>query len=338
MKRFTLLILIFIALGLTIHPLSAENLGGLDNAIKTESIDGNAAGSGSAKAPAAPDARMIHALQNTTYVVLRAEPKLASAPVAVLPADVKFELLERLDAWVKVRCPQGTGYIREIYFKDNSPRTRSGNTAGTPTTGNPTQDTDQPAANVPSGSLKAENFGFDKRYQPVYDLVEKFVQSNQKYLWAGGHKWKDGYDGNTDCSGFTGSFYQKLAAASGVAPAFPKNSWYPASWIYKTKYTKKLTNGFPPPDPRDLIRPGDIFVMGDQGNGHIGVFMGYDKSGNPLIAHSTPRKVDPKVTVSGKNGYSGVRIEVLPSRYRSSWKGMYRIDGTDQMLDKLAGS
>jgi cell wall-associated NlpC family hydrolase len=156
-------------------------------------------------------------------------------------------------------------------------------------------------------------------------------------VFGAGHKKTSGYAEKTDCSGFVGQFIQKLAELSGVPPVFPTNSWYPYSQLYKTKYTKKVTSSFPPPNPRDLIQPGDVFVMnpGSSGVGHVGLFMGYAPSGDPIIAHSTPSRVKSSTRVAGKVGYSGVRIEVLPSRYRSRWAGVYRVDNMQQTLDKL---
>jgi hypothetical protein len=68
--------------------------------------------------------------------------------------------------------------------------------------------------------------------------------------------------------------------------------------------------------------------------GHVGVFMGYDKSGNPVIAHSTTSTN--RQNIYGKQGTTGVRIEVLPRSYQERWAGIYRIKGTDEMLNKLA--
>jgi cell wall-associated NlpC family hydrolase len=187
-----------------------------------------------------------------------------------------------------------------------------------------------------SGSLKASDFGYnDPKYQSVFDIVQKFCDANQKYELAKGHTWQDGYASVTDCSGFTGSFYQKLAAISGIPPVFPKNSWYQTSTNYKSNYTDCITTQFPPPDPRDLIKPGDVFVMNKGAKyGHVGVFMGYDKSGNPVIAHSTTSTN--RQNIYGKQGTTGVRIEVLPRSYQERWAGIYRIKGTDEMLNKLA--
>jgi cell wall-associated NlpC family hydrolase len=195
------------------------------------------------------------------------------------------------------------------------------------------------SAYVPTGSLDASKFGYSLKYQPVFDLVEKFCQSNRRYVLGGAHRWSNGFPVESDCSGFTSSFYQKLAELSGVAPAFPKNSTYPCAVDFSYKYTTKLTGSWPPPNPRDLLKPGDIFVMdkGTGAHGHVGVFMGYDRAGNTLIAHSTTRKTMSE-TVSGHVGTTGVRIEVLPTRYKSRWKGFYRLTGTDEMLEKLSKS
>ncbi|EKD82209.1 MAG: hypothetical protein ACD_39C01423G0001, partial [uncultured bacterium] len=84
----------------------------------------------------------------------------------------------------------------------------------------------------------------------------------------------------------------------------------------------------------------DIFVMnpGSSGIGHVGLFMGYTPSGQPIIAHSTPTRVNSSTRIAGKVGYSGVRIEVLPARYASRWSGVYRVKNMDTMLDRLSKS
>ncbi|NLI78700.1 MAG: hypothetical protein GX442_19955 [Candidatus Riflebacteria bacterium] len=199
----------------------------------------------------------------------------------------------------------------------------------------PKTDDQEKSAYQPKGTLKPESFGYGSRYQAVYDIVEKYCAVNQKYVLSAGHTWK-GYTGQTDCSGFTGHFYQMLCSIAGVPPVFSQKGWFPSSQVYKTQYTKKITSAWPPPKPRDLIKPGDIFVLDKDGRsyGHIGVFMGYDKSGNPLIAHSTTTTISTKA-VRGNKGHTGVRIEPMPSYYRERWSGIYRINGTDQALDKL---
>ncbi len=315
----------------------------------------------------------LHGIRNTPFVVLRAEPRLESAAVCTLQQTEKLWLLERLGDWVKVKSAQGTGYMRLWYFDEyrsaglsydkgfsdtppstyvpppatvpvepGTPAPPTSGTAGTSGGDNHPGDADAtPGGAIAQAKLKAEDFGFDpKRYQAVFDLVGEFCEANRAYVLAEGHKWTDGFPARSDCSGFTGSFYSKLAAKSGVKPAFAKNSWYPTSQVYMTRYTKKITSAWPPPNPRDLIRPGDIFVLekGNQNYGHVGVFMGYDKSGNPVIAHSTPTTINTKTGFKGNVGMTGVRVEVMPrtSSWTSRWAGIYRIDGTDQMLDKLS--
>jgi cell wall-associated NlpC family hydrolase len=222
----------------------------------------------------------------------------------------------------------------------NAGSTGSTGSTGSGDTTTPGQGTTPPATGVDGGgAMNANEFGYDaKRYQPVFDIVQKYVDANEAYKLAAGHTSKDGYASVTDCSGFVGSFYQKLAALSGIPPVFPKNSWYQTSTLYKNNYTRKVSSDFPPPNPRDLIKPGDIFVMdkGSSGYGHVGVFMGYDKSGNPVIAHSTPSRRSSYIY--GDTSETGVRVEVLPRSYKDRWAGIYRIDGTDKMLDALSKS
>lgn len=319
----------------------------------------------------------LHGIRNTPFVVLRAEPKLEAAAVCTLQQTEKLWLLAREGDWVKVKSSLGTGYMRLWYFdeyraagatydkgfSDIPPSTYvappattvsvdpvpdgsqngNNNNANNGGDNNPGKADAQPGGAIAKAHLKAEDFGFDgKRYQKVFDLVGEFCEANRAYVMAEGHKWTDGFPARSDCSGFTGSFYSKLAALSGVKPAFAKNSWYPTSQVYKTQHTKKITSAWPPPKPRDLIHPGDIFVLdkANQNYGHVGVFMGYDKSGNAVIAHSTPTTINTKTGFKGNVGMTGVRVEVLPktSSWTSRWTGIYRIDGTDQMLDKLSQS
>jgi cell wall-associated NlpC family hydrolase len=183
-------------------------------------------------------------------------------------------------------------------------------------------------------------YGYNRQYfGPVWDIVMKYAEANRAYVYAAGHNNQQGYASQTDCSGFVGSVYQKLAAASGVKPS--KN--YGNANSYTLSGTQKITSQYPPPNPRDLIKPGDIMVT--SGGGHIVMFMGYDRSGNPLIAHSTPGTIKSSA-IAGNVGRSGVRIEVMPSYMRTNvsdrypgqtpFKGVYRINGTEEMLKTLA--
>jgi hypothetical protein len=219
---------------------------------------------------------------------------------------------------------------------DNGGGNNNGNNGGTDNGG---ADNGGKDTSPLDGTLNPAKYGFEKaRYQVVFDLVEKFCNANKAYVFGAGHKWTSNYPTKTDCSGFVGSFHEKLAELTGVKPAYPRSGYFPSSQVYKTQYTQKITSSFPPPKPRDSIHPGDIFVMNpaSSGVGHTGMFMGYDKSGNAIIAHSTPRKIDSRTKVFGHTGFSGVRIETIPSYYRDRWSGVYRIAGTDKMLDSLA--
>ncbi len=242
----------------------------------------------------------------------------------------KLRIVAREGDWLKIHYNGGYAYVHSNYVEIGEERVNK-----------PDNDTSTPATGVPDGTLDPARFGYDsKKFNTVFDIVEKFCSSNKAYVFGAGHTKNSGYAEKTDCSGFVGQFIQKMAAASGIPPVFPANSWYPSSQIYKTKYTNKITSSFPPPNPRDSIRPGDVFVMnpGSSGIGHVGLFMGYTSSGQPIIAHSTPTRVQSGTRIAGKVGYSGVRIEVLPSRYKSRWAGVYRIKNMDSMLNKLSGS
>lgn len=348
--------LVAVALLLTlVAPLHAQSVAGIGGSLADQAITSQGL--------------PLHGIRNTPFVVLRDSPELASKAVCTLDATEKLWLLERLGDWVKVKSSKGTGYMRLWYFDEyrnntlavekgfvppvtvsgvtspvsTSPPSTAVPTAPVPTTGsNPTADA-KPGGSIGSAQLSAADFGFDpKRYQPVFDLVGKFCEANAAYVMAKGHSWTSGFPSRTDCSGFTGSFYQKLAALSGVKPAFGQSSWFPTSQVYKSQYTTKISAAWPPPNPRDLIHPGDIFVLdkANQNYGHVGVFMGYDKSGNPVIAHSTPTTINTRTGFKGNVGMTGVRVEVLPtsSSWKTRWTGIYRINGTDQMLNQLAKS
>lgn len=199
-------------------------------------------------------------------------------------------------------------------------------------------------ADAPAGYNDAEAggdlYGYNRElFGPVWDIVMKFVEANQAYVYAAGHRNQAGIATTTDCSGFVGSVYHKLAEASGI----PAKKDYGNANSYTLSGTQKITSQYPPPNPRDLIKPGDVMVT--SGGGHIVMFMGYDRSGNPLIAHSTPGTIKSSA-VAGNVGRSGVRIEVMPSYMRTNvsdrypgqtpFKGVYRINGTEEMLKALA--
>jgi len=243
----------------------------------------------------------------------------------------KLKIVAKEGSWYKIEYNGGYAYVHSNYVEVGDERAASSSSDSGSITG--------PVGTLPDGTLDPARFGYDaKMFKSVFDLVEKFCSSNKAYVFGAGHKQTSGYAEKTDCSGFVGQFIQKMSAAAGVAPVFPKNSWYPSSQIYKTQHTNKITSKFPPPSPRDLIRPGDVFVMnpGSSGVGHVGLFMGYAPSGQPIIAHSTPTRVNNSTRISGKVGYSGVRIEVLPARYASRWAGVYRVKNMDTMLDRLS--
>ena len=170
----------------------------------------------------------------------------------------------------------------------------------------------------------------------IFDIVKKFCDANQQYVLGAAHSKNSGYATKSDCSGFTGQFINKLSEMAGVNPVIGNS--FPTSTNYaNSQYTTKVTGAFPPPNPKDLIKPGDIFVMSKSspsGYGHVGVFMGYNSAGQPLIAHSTTRKVDGNTTI-GNLGTTGVRVEVIPSWYNKRWMGVYRLNNMDQIAKNL---
>lgn len=279
----------------------------------------------SAAAPAANQEEM-------GYVNVNTRLNVRTAPwgkiIGKLYDGAKLKIIGREGDWLKIHYNGGVAYVHSHYVQIGNERVSN------PVNG----DTNTPVGDVPPGSLDPARYGYDsKRFKSVFDIVEKFCASNKAYVFGAGHTKKTGYAEKTDCSGFVGQFIQKMAELSGIPPVFPKNSWYPSSQIYKNQYTNKVTSTFPPPNPRDSIKPGDIFVMnpGSSGVGHVGLFMGYTPSGQPIIAHSTPSRVKSSTRVAGKVGFSGVRIEALPSRYRSRWAGVYRVKNMEQTLNKL---
>ena len=170
----------------------------------------------------------------------------------------------------------------------------------------------------------------------IFDIVKKFCNVNQAYVLGAAHSKNSGYVTKSDCSGFTGQFINKISEMAGVRPVIGDS--FPTSTNYaNSKYTQKVTGAFPPPNPKDLIKPGDIFVMSKSspnGYGHVGVFMGYNSAGQPLIAHSTTRKVDGSTTI-GNLGTTGVRVEVIPSWYNKRWMGVYRLNNMNEIAKKL---
>lgn len=197
-----------------------------------------------------------------------------------------------------------------------------------------------PARTGSSASASGDLYGYNREYfGPLWDVVMKYVDANQSYVFGAGHQNQSGYAAKTDCSGFVGSVYHKLAEASGIKAT----KGYGNANSYTNSGTQKITGQYPPPNPRDLIKPGDVMVT--SGGGHIVMFMGYDRSGNPLIAHSTTSTIKSSA-VAGNTGHTGVRIEVMPSYMRTNvssrypgqtpFKGVYRINGMDAMLQALA--
>ncbi|MBU1107123.1 MAG: SH3 domain-containing protein [Candidatus Riflebacteria bacterium] len=194
------------------------------------------------------------------------------------------------------------------------------------------------SAQKPAGNSTAfvNKYGPDsKGYQKIFDLIKKFCNANKAYVLGAAHGASKGIVEKSDCSGFTSQFIQKISAMAGVKPV--TGSSYPSSTNFaKSNYTKKITPKVPPTNPRDLVRPGDIFVMKKGGSyGHVGIFMGYDSAGRPLIAHSTTRVSKKGVTVCGNIGTTGVRIEPIPSWYKERWMGVYRLNNMDKIMNNL---
>lgn len=313
------------------NPFTVEQLN-IPGIVDIESTAGEVGSSNAAAEPAANN----EATEQIGFVNVNTRLNVRTGPWGTIIGKLydgdKIKIVGREGDWYKIKYNGGIAYVHSHYVEVGSERVARPDNSGN-------SDNNAPVGDVPEGSLDPARYGYDsKRFKSVFDIVEKFCSANKAYVFGAGHTKTSGYAEKTDCSGFVGQFIQKMAELSGVPPVFPKNSWYPSSQIYKSQYTNKITSSFPPPNPRDSIKPGDVFVMnpGSSGVGHVGLFMGYTPSGQPIIAHSTPTRVQSSTRVAGKVGYSGVRIEVLPSRYRSRWAGVYRIKNMEQTLNRLS--
>jgi hypothetical protein len=310
------------------NPFTVEQLS-IPGIVDIESTAGEVGSANAAAEPAAND----EATEQIGFVNVNTRLNVRTGPWGTIIGKLydgdKIKIIGREGDWYKIKYNGGIAYVHSHYVEVGNER------AALPDN----TDNNAPVGDVPEGSLDPARYGYDsKRFKSVFDVVEKFCSANKAYVFGAGHTKTSGYAEKTDCSGFVGQFIQKMAELSGVPPVFPKNSWYPSSQVYKSQYTNKITSSFPPPNPRDSIKPGDVFVMnpGSSGVGHVGLFMGYTPSGQPIIAHSTPTRVQSSTRIAGKVGYSGVRIEVLPSRYRSRWAGVYRIKNMEQTLNRLS--
>ncbi|MFZ5952670.1 MAG: SH3 domain-containing protein [Candidatus Rifleibacteriota bacterium] len=341
MQKFVICLLMILPFSATSYavggdnPFTVEQLS-IPGIVDVESTSGEI-GSSNASAQAAEPVTNKEQKEQVGYVNVNTRLNVRTGPwgkiIGKLYDGEKLKIIGREGDWLKIRYNGGVAYVHSHYVEMGEERVaRPDPEEGGSNPGS------GPVGNVPDGSLDPARYGYSSRFKSVFDVVEKFCSSNKAYVFGAGHTKKSGYTDKTDCSGFVGQFIQKMAELSGVPPVFPKNSWYPSSQIYKTQHTKKITSSFPPPNPRDSIKPGDVFVMnpGSSGIGHVGLFMGYTPSGQPIIAHSTPTRVNSSTKIAGKTGYSGVRIEVLPSRYRSRWAGVYRIKNMEQTLNRLS--
>ncbi len=325
---FFVLILVAASASGNDNPFTVEQLS-IPGIVDIEPTAGEVGSANAAAEPAAND----EATEQIGFVNVNTRLNVRTGPWGTIIGKLydgdKIKIIGREGDWYKIKYNGGIAYVHSHYVEVGSERAALPDNA----------DNNAPVGDVPEGSLDPARYGYDsKRFKSVFDVVEKFCSANKAYVFGAGHTKTSGYAEKTDCSGFVGQFIQKMAELSGVPPVFPKNSWYPSSQIYKSQYTSKITSSFPPPNPRDSIKPGDVFVMnpGSSGVGHVGLFMGYTPSGQPIIAHSTPTRVQSSTRIAGKVGYSGVRIEVLPSRYRSRWAGVYRIKNMEQTLNRLS--
>ena len=69
---------------------------------------------------ALPAGTVYGSIRNSPFVILRAEPKLESAPVATLLPEDKILVIGRQNDWVNVTTTKGTGWMRAWYFQEPS--------------------------------------------------------------------------------------------------------------------------------------------------------------------------------------------------------------------------
>ncbi len=225
------------------------------------------------------------------------------------------------------------GYIPQTDGSAIAKGTTSGSTSGSSSGSTGSSSSGSSSSGSVNNISTADYTGVTK---VIFDIVKKFCDANQQYVLGAAHSKNSGYATKSDCSGFTGQFINKISEMAGVRPVIG-DSFQTSTNYANSQYTQKVTGSFPPPNPKYLIKPGDIFVMSKSspsGYGHVGVFMGYNSAGQPLIAHSTTRKVDGSTTI-GNLGTTGVRVEVIPSWYNKRWMGVYRLNNMDQIAKNL---
>ena len=214
-------------------------------------------------------------------------------------------------------------------------------TASSSPSSTPSSTTTTTPTTSPTSTAKIDNISssdYTGATKAIFDIVKKFCDVNEAYVFGSAHYKTNDYVKTSDCSGFTAQFVNKLSELAGVSSAL--GSDYPVSTSFaNSKYTQPITKDFPPTNPRDLIKPGDIFVMGKGAGyscGHVGVFMGYNSAGQPLIAHSTGSAISANA-VMGKIGKSGVRVEVLTYSDQITQRGwgMYRLNNMNQIVNNL---
>ncbi len=224
-----------------------------------------------------------------------------------------------------------TGWVLKLPGSSNTTTT----TASTSSTTTTTSTTSPSSTSTIDTVSSADYTGATKA---IFDIVKKFCDANEAYVYGSAHYKENGYVTTSDCSGFTAQFVNKLSELAGVSCVL--GSDYPSSTNFaNSKYTQPITNAFPPTNPRDLIKPGDIFVMGKGAGyscGHVGVFMGYNSAGQPLFAHSTGSAISANASM-GKIGKSGVRVEVFgySDQIKERGWGMYRLNNMSQIVSNL---
>lgn len=110
---------------------SQTTLGGLNTQLQGTQITGQPGGAATPVATASTAAEGDCTIRNSSFVVLRAEPKLESAQVATLDATDRFTVLERSNGWAKVRGKKGSGWLRTHYLNDPKAPAETATAGGT---------------------------------------------------------------------------------------------------------------------------------------------------------------------------------------------------------------
>ncbi len=205
MKNSIIYIFIFIFL-LAAPELSllATNLSDLDSTLKNDSINDN---------NTTTNLEGTDEITNTSFVTLRKTASQESEIIAILPFDEKLTVLERLNGWIKVSTPRGSGYMRSFYLKGHPDSISKNNETRQSSVIKPSiQLTD--ASNVKKGDSKSNMYGGD-----IFVRSEMKLDSSSPGKISKGGKVKILETNNGWCkiefngkTGYVRSFYLGIAA------------------------------------------------------------------------------------------------------------------------------